>query len=103
MGRSLPNVTDAELSVLQQLWDQGLLSVRQLTDVLDPKGGPSKYATVHKLLERLEAKGFVTRQRSGGVFQFQAAVPRDEVIGQQLEVLVERMCGGSLQALLTNL
>jgi predicted transcriptional regulator len=72
-------------------------------DVLYPGGGPSEYATVHKLLERLEGKGYVSRGRGAGVYVFKAAVGRDEVIGQQLEVLVEKMCGGSLQSLLTNL
>jgi predicted transcriptional regulator len=103
MGRTLPNITDAELSVLQLLWDKGLGTIRQLTDVLYPKGGPSEYATVHKLLERLEAKGYVRRERQASVVQFQALVGRDEVVGRQLEVLVEKMCGGSLQTLLSNL
>ena len=103
MSRTLPNVTDAEWSVLQLLWDKGSESVRGLTGVLYPKGGPSEYATVHKLLERLESKGYVLRDRDGGVYVFRAAVDRDAVIGQQLETLVEKMCGGSLQPLLTNL
>jgi predicted transcriptional regulator len=103
MGRTLPNVTETEWSVLQRLWDQGPATVRQLTDVLYPRGGASEYATVHKLLERLESKGYVCRERSTGVYIFEAAVNRDAVIGQQLEVLVEKLCGGSLQPLLSNL
>jgi BlaI family penicillinase repressor len=103
MARTSPHITDAEWAVLELLWDQDQLSVRQLMDVLYPKGGASEYATVHKLLERLEAKKYVQRQRVGGVFLFQAAVPRDEVVGRQLEALVDKMCGGSLQPLLTNL
>src|ERR1700694_2624770 len=103
MSRTLPNVTDAEWSVLQLLWNKGSESVRGLTGVLYPKGGPSEYATVHKLLERLEGKGYVLRQRSGGVYVFRAAVDRDAVLGQQLETLVDKMCGGSLQPLLTSL
>jgi BlaI family transcriptional regulator, penicillinase repressor len=103
MGRSLPNVTDTEWSVLQLLWDRGPCTVRQLADVLYARGGPSEYATVHKLLERLEAKDYVRRERSAGVYLFRASVDRDDLIGQQLETLVERMCGGSLQPLLSNL
>ena len=103
MGQPLPHVADAEWAVLEVLWDQGPASVRQLTDVLYPRGGPSEYATVHKLLERLETKKIVHRKRSAGLFVFQAPVRRDELIGQQLETLVEKMCGGSLQPLLTNL
>jgi predicted transcriptional regulator len=103
MGRSLPNITDAEWSVLETLWDRGEATVRQLTALLYPRGGASEYATVHKLLERLETKGYVERERVAGVFVFKASIGRDDVIGRQLESLVDKMCGGSLQPLLTNL
>src|SRR5947209_2748821 len=103
MGGSTPNITDAEWAILERLWEGGPAAVRQLADVLYPKGGPSEYATVHKLLERLEAKGCVLRDRKGGVYVFEAVIERDELIGQQLESLVEKMCGGSLQPLLSNL
>jgi predicted transcriptional regulator len=88
---------------LQCLWDGGAASVRELRDALYPGGGPSEHATVHKLLERLEIKGYVRRDRAAGVLTFRAIAGRDEVIGRQLEELVEKRCGGSLQPLLTNL
>jgi predicted transcriptional regulator len=103
MGRFLTNITDAEWAVLQLLWEKQTATVRQLTVVLYPKGGASEYATVHKLLERLQAKGYVRRERREGVYLFRAAVDRDEVIGQQLETLVDKLCGGSLQPLLSHL
>jgi predicted transcriptional regulator len=103
MGQDLPHITDAELAVLQLLWDRGPSAVRLLADALYPGGGPSEYATVHRLLERLEGKGYVRRERTGGVYLFHPARARDEVLGQQLEALLEKMAGGSLQPLLTNL
>jgi predicted transcriptional regulator len=103
MARNTPTITDAEWAVLEQLWERGPATVRQLADVLYPKGGPSEYATVHKLLERLELKGIVARERSAGLYQFQAALGRDEAIGRQLEALAEKLSGGSLQPLLSNL
>src|SRR5579885_3401240 len=103
MPRPRAKATEAEWSVLELLWQKGSASVRQLADVLYPRGGPSEYATVHKLLERLAGKGYVRRERQGGLYSFRAAVDRDEVIGRQLETLVEKMCGGSLQPLLSNL
>jgi predicted transcriptional regulator len=103
MSRALPHVTDAELAVLQLLWERGPAAVRQIADVLYPGGGASEYATAHRLLERLEAKGYVRRQKSEGVYLFRAARDREAVLGQQLETLVERMCGGSLQPLLSTL
>ena len=87
MDQTLPNVTDAEWSVLQLLWEKGPASVRRLTEVLYPKGGPSEYATVHKLLERLESKGYVLRDRDGGVYVFRAAVDREADAGQELGVV----------------
>ncbi|HZU38336.1 MAG TPA: BlaI/MecI/CopY family transcriptional regulator, partial [Gemmataceae bacterium] len=90
MGRAVPNITDAEWAVLQFLWDKGPATVRQLADVLYPRGGASEYATVHKLLERLEGKGCAARERGSGANRFRAAVDRDDVLGQQLESLIEK-------------
>lgn len=103
MEPALPDVTDAEGAVLQRLWDAGPATVRQLRDTLYPGGGASEHATVHKLLERLEAKGYVGRARAGGALVFRALVERDAALGRQLEALLDKMCGGSLQPLLTNL
>src|SRR5206468_5487882 len=57
MTDRIPDVPDAELAVLRELWDKGPESIRQLTDALYPGGSDAHYATVQKLLERLEAKG----------------------------------------------
>ena len=103
MARTSPNVTDAEWAALERLWDQAPASIRQLADVLYPKGGASEYATVHKLLERLEGKKFVQRQRIEGIYLFETTASRDDVVGRQLEALVDKMYGGSLQPLLMNL
>ncbi len=103
MGKAAPNITEAEWAILQVLWGQGPATVRQLADVLYPRGGASEYATVHKLLERLESKRCVKRERIEGVYQFRAVIERDDALGHQLETLVDRMCGGSLQPLLTSL
>jgi BlaI family penicillinase repressor len=95
-------ITDGEWAVLRLLWEMGSAPIRELTAALYPQGGPSEYATVHKFLERLEAKGCVRRERQGGVYIFKPAVQRDEIVGQELEALIKKM-GGSLQPLLANL
>ena len=46
MARTPQDVTDAELAVLQALWDGGPATIRRLTDVLYPGGGPAQYGTV---------------------------------------------------------
>ena len=103
MARTPQDVTRAELSILQVLWDDGAATIRQLTDALYPGGGTAQYATVQKLLERLEAKNFVSRDRAGSAHTFTATVGRDALIGRHLQEVAEKLCGGSLTPLLTHL
>jgi predicted transcriptional regulator len=103
MKRSQADVTEAELSLLHALWDAGPATIRQLVERVYGQDGPSVYATVQKLLDRLEAKGFVRRDRGGAVHIFQAAIGRDELIGRRLRAVADALCGGSLTPLLTHL
>ena len=103
MARTPLDVTDAELGILQLLWECGPATIRQLTDALYPRGGTAQYATVQKLLERLEGKGYVARDRSASVHVFTAAVARDELIGGELRRVADRLGGSSMTPLLTCL
>jgi predicted transcriptional regulator len=103
MPREPQDVTEAELSLMQRLWDMGRASIRQLTDGLYPGGGPAQYATLQKQLERLEAKGFVRRDRSLFVHVFEPAVDLDELIGRRIRSMAEKLCGGSLVPILSHL
>jgi predicted transcriptional regulator len=103
MGRPAQDITDSELAVLRALWGQGQATIRQLTDVLYPGGGAAQYATVQKLLDRMEAKGFIRRDRTLFVHRFSAVLDRDQFLGRQLRSLAESLCDGSLTPLLTHL
>src|SRR5437868_6146205 len=103
MTREFPDLPDAELAVLQALWERGPATIRQLTDALYPAGTDAHYGTVQKLLERLEAKDYVARDRRSWAHVFRARVDRDEFIGRRLEAVAEKLCGGSLTPLLSNL
>jgi predicted transcriptional regulator len=103
MGRPAQDITESELGVLRILWGQGTATIRQLTDILYPGGGAALYATVQKLLDRMEAKGYVLRDRSLYVHVFAAGLNRDELIGRRLRSLAETLCDGSLTPLLTHL
>jgi predicted transcriptional regulator len=104
MPRSPAEVTETELAMLQVLWDRGRATRRDVTDALYPGGAAAQYATVQKLLERLEAKGFVRHTRDAqGVLVFTAAVGREEFIGLRLRDMAAKLCGGALTPLLMNL
>jgi predicted transcriptional regulator len=98
-----PDVTDAELAVLQALWERGEATIRELADALYPGGKASQYATVQKLLERLEVKKCVTRDRGRWPHVFTPAVDRETLIGWRLRDTAEKLCGGSLTPLLLHL
>ena len=103
MPRTPQDITDAELAVLQALWDDGPLPIRRITEILYPSGKAAQYATVQKLLERLEAKECVARDRTAPIHVFSATLGRDELVGRRLQAVAEKLCGGSWTPLLTTL
>ncbi len=103
MSRPAQDITESELAVLRVLWMRGMATIRQLTDVLYPGGGPAQYATVQKLLDRMEAKNYIRRDRSEFVHRFVPMLDRERLIGRRLRTLVETLCDGSITPLLTHL
>jgi BlaI family transcriptional regulator, penicillinase repressor len=103
MAKKVRDVTEAELGVLQVLWTHGAQTIREVAAILDPPNQDVYYATVKKLLERLDAKGFVRREPKGIAYLYAATVDRDELVGQRLRVLAESLCDGSVTPLLTQL
>lgn len=103
MARTPQDITDAERSVLEVLWERGSATIRVIADVLYPNGRQAHYATVQKLLERLEAKECVSRRRDGAVNVYVANLDREELLGRRLEALAEELCGGSIAPMLTHL
>ena len=54
MARPSAIVTDAELSVLNHLWENGPSVVRDIASALYSQNTPSYHATVNSLLDQLE-------------------------------------------------
>jgi predicted transcriptional regulator len=103
MVRNPYDATEAEQAVLEVLWSKDMATIRHLTDELYPNGTASNFSTVQKLLERLEGKGFVERERRGSANWFRPLVDRQELIGRRLSAVAESLCDGSLTPLLQHL
>ena len=97
------HVTETELAILDALWRSGPTTIRRLSDELYPDGGTSGYATVQKLLERLESKDLVVRDRSALAHVFRTAIDREDLVGHELHEVASKLCEGSLTPLLLNL
>jgi len=88
---------------LRLLWKGGASSIRELTDQLYPEGSHSEYATVQSLLDRLERKDCVRREKQGRLNVFTATVNRGELVSRRLRETADALCEGSLAPLLSHL
>ena len=102
MDDDFQDVTTAELAVLQALWRSGTATIRQLARAIYDDESAAAYGTVQKLLDRLEAKGHVRRER-GPTHVFDASTAREDLIGRRLRAVADTLCDGSLAPLLTHL
>ena len=103
MAKANRDATAAELAILEQLWKDGLSSVKTLAQNLYGANTASDIATVQKLLSRLETKGFVERDREVWPHAFRAKLDRQELISQRLQATADELCDGTLSGLLTHL
>jgi predicted transcriptional regulator len=88
---SLPG-GDLEYAILTAVWDRGTISGREVhTRIGAPRG--LVYTTVAKVLDRLRAKGLVTRRRVGRVFVYTASVPRERIEHARASDTLRRLLG----------
>jgi BlaI family penicillinase repressor len=97
-----PKISDAELQVLQALWDDSPLGATELADRIGAANGWT-LATVKTLLSRLLAKGAIKAEAEGRRFRYRPAVKREAVAGRQAGKLVERLFGGRISPLVAQL
>ncbi len=98
MAARLPKPTDAELSILHVLWEQGPSTVRQIQQVLD-RARPTGYTTVLKLLQIMIEKGLVRRDETERSHVYRARLSQDQTQQQLLGDLLDRAFAGSTSRL----
>ena len=96
-------VTDTELELLKALWSDEPLTARELAERMYPEEGAPAIGTVQKLIQRLEEKSLLKRDRRETVHRFSALVTREAVAGMQLKEFADKLSGGSLAPFLTHL
>lgn len=96
-------LTNAEIALMELLWETNPLTARQIREQLYDDAEKSQHGTVQRLLQSLEEKEIICRDRSLGVHLFSPTVSREAYGGRQLESLAEKLTGGSIAPLLTHL
>ena len=94
IGTTIPRPTEAELELLQILWQKEPATVRDIFDALN-QDRPSGYTTVLKLLQIMTAKGLVVRDEANRAHVYRAAFTQDAMQSRILKDLSKRLFAGS--------
>ena len=97
---STAGLTKLELRVMQSVWSLGQATVAAVQQAMDPQPA---YTTVQTMLNILERKGKLSRVLDGRAYVYTAAVTQDRALGHAVRDLVDRMFGGSSEALVMSL
>lgn len=89
-----PKPTNAELAILQVLWQQGPSTVRQVQTELE-RLEPTGYTTVLKLLQIMTEKALVVRDESQRAHVYTAAMSEEGTQSGLVRDLLDRAFAGS--------
>jgi predicted transcriptional regulator len=95
----LPKPTDAEMKVLNVLWDLGPLTVRQVHEQLTP-AKPLQYTTILKVMQVMTSKGLLARDDSERSHVYRPTLERGQVQRELAGHLLNVAFGGSAGNLL---
>jgi len=98
-----PKLTPAEWEIMKSVWElDGAASVRDVLDRAFPNGEKA-YTTVQTVMNTLEKKELLQRNKIGLVNFYSPTRSRDEVVEAEMSSLIARMFGGSIPALANSL
>jgi predicted transcriptional regulator len=97
-----PQLTEAELRLMNVLWDKGSATVAEVADALkhDP---PLAYSTVLTTLRILENKGYLRHGKEGRAFIYEPTIDRQQARRGAIHHLLSRFFDNSPELLLANL
>jgi predicted transcriptional regulator len=95
-------LTPAELKLMQALWRMGPSSAADVVRALHGRRGPQD-STVRTILRILERKGYVSHQREGRTFIYEARVKEDQAQRGAVREVLSRFFQDSPERLVLNL
>lgn len=97
-----PTLTEAELRLMEVLWEKGPASVHQLLEAL-PEKPALAYNSVLTTIRILEKKGYVQHTKDGRAHIYTPLVGREEASRFEIRNLVNRFFKSSHELLVLNL
>ena len=89
-----------EMEILQQVWDLGRATARDVHHRIDRDVA---YTTITTVMKNLADKGYLTYERAGASFVYTPARPAEEVRQSLLTGLLDKVFGGSARTLIQTL
>jgi predicted transcriptional regulator len=99
--RRSSTLTEAELRLMEVLWQKGEATVADVTAALPPP--PLAYNSVLTTMRILERKGYVSHQEAGRAYVYQPLVAREEAAGHAVGHLLSRFFDNSAGTLALRL
>lgn len=101
-GKKQLAITERQFTVLELLWDQGSMTVRDLLARM-PGGQRLPYTTVLGLLQGMERAGLVTHGSEQPAHRYRPLLSRQQATGTLLGDFVRRFFRGSAERLVLGL
>lgn len=92
--KTIPKPTDAELEVLQILWQEGPSTVKSVNEKLNEKKEVG-YTTTLKIMQIMFEKGLVNRNEAERSHIYSAAITESEIQKALIDKLLETAFSGS--------
>jgi predicted transcriptional regulator len=99
--RRSATLTEAELRLMEVLWERGEATVAEVTAALPPP--PIAYNSVLTTMRILERKGYVSHTESGRAFVYRPLLGRDEAAGHAVGHVLSRFFDNSAGSLALRL
>jgi predicted transcriptional regulator len=97
-----PPLGDQELAVWRFIADHAPVSAREVADRFAEERGLAR-TTILTVMERLRKKGYLTRRRREGLYEYSPRVPPAEVVQGLVRQFVEKTLAGSVSPLVAYL
>jgi BlaI family transcriptional regulator, penicillinase repressor len=94
---------ELEQAILRMVWQQRQATAEQVREQLHASGRVLKESTVRTVLRRLEEKGYLAHTVEQRTYLYRAAEDGRSVAGRAVKGIVDRFCGGSVEALLVGM
>jgi BlaI family transcriptional regulator, penicillinase repressor len=95
-------LTEAELRLMDVLWEQGPSTVQQVLEAL-PDESPLAYNSVLTTIRILEKKGYVRHIKDGRAYIYRALIEREEASRSEIRHLAHRFFQNSREMLVLNI